>query len=221
LNSFYGFKSLGIFQTQADVNSYVDKSGALVQPNAKPGDFIWADLNGDGKITGDDRTYIGNSIPTWTFGFTASTAWKNFDMTVFATGVAGNQVFQGLRRLDILMANWTTQALGRWTGPGTSNDFPRLSTSDPNGNFNNPSGFYLTDGSYFRIKNLQIGYTIPQNLLMKYGVQRLRVYFSANNLVTFTEYAGYDPEIGGSSYSIDRGVYPQARTFMFGVNLGF
>jgi len=221
LNSFYGFKTLGIFQTQADVNSYVGKNGALIQPNAKPGDFIWADLNGDGKITGDDRTYIGNSIPNWTFGFTASAAWKNFDMTVFGVGVAGNKVFQGLRRLDILMANWTTQALGRWTGPGTSNDFPRLSTSDPNGNFNNPSGFYLTDGSYFRIKNLQIGYTLPQNLLAKYGVQRLRVYFSANNLVTFTKYSGYDPEIGGSSYSIDRGVYPQARTFMFGVNLGF
>jgi TonB-linked SusC/RagA family outer membrane protein len=221
LNSFYGFKTLGIFQTQADVNSYVGKNGTPIQPDAKPGDFIWADLDGDGQITGTDRTYIGNSIPNWTFGFTASAAWKNFDMTVFATGVSGNKVFQGLRRLDILTANWTTQALGRWTGVGTSNDFPRLSNSDPNGNFTKPSAFYLSDGSYFRIKNLQIGYTIPAQLLTKYGVQRLRVYFSANNLVTFTKYSGFDPEIGGASYSIDRGVYPQARGFLFGVNLGF
>ncbi|HET9825930.1 MAG TPA: TonB-dependent receptor, partial [Chitinophagaceae bacterium] len=221
LNSFYGFKTLGIFQTQADVNSYVGKNGSLIQPNAKPGDFIWADLNGDGKISGDDRTYIGTSIPDWSFGFTATAAWKNFDMTVFGTGVAGNKVFQGLRRLDILTANWTTDAIGRWTGPGTSNDFPRLNTSDPNGNFTNPSAFYLSDGSYFRIKNLQVGYTIPEPLLMKYGVQRLTVYFRANNLFTFTKYSGFDPEIGGSSFSIDRCVYPQARTFLFGVNLGF
>jgi len=221
LNSFYGFKTMGIFQTQADVNSYVGKSGTPIQPGAKPGDFIWADLNGDGQITGDDRTYIGNSIPNWSFGFTATAAWKNFDMTLFATGVEGNKVFQGLRRLDILTANWTTEALGRWTGAGTSNDFPRLSNSDPNGNFTKPSAFYLSDGSYFRIKNLQIGYTIPTQLLTKYGVDRLRIYFSANNLVTFTKYSGFDPEIGGSSYSIDRGVYPQARAFLFGVNLGF
>jgi TonB-dependent starch-binding outer membrane protein SusC len=221
LNSFYGFKTLGIFQTQSDVNNYLGKSGTPIQPNAKPGDFIWADLDGDGQITGADRTYIGNSIPNWTFGFTASAAWKNFDMTVFATGVSGNKVFQGLRRLDILTANWTTEALGRWTGAGTSNDFPRLSNSDPNGNFTKPSAFYLSDGSYFRIKNLQIGYTIPAQLLTKYGVQRLRVYVSTNNLVTFTKYSGFDPEIGGASYSIDRGVYPQARAFLFGVNLGF
>jgi len=221
LNSFYGFKSLGIFQTQAQINSYVSKTGQLIQPNAKPGDFIWADLNADGKITSADRTFIGNPTPDWSFGFTASAAWKNFDLTVFGQGVAGNKIFQGLRRLDILTANWTTAALGRWTGPNTSNDFPRLSTSDPNGNFTNPSEFYLEDGSYFRIKNLQIGYTIPKNVLGKYGVQRLRVYVSSNNLVTFTKYTGFDPEIGGSSFSIDRGVYPQARSFMVGVNLGF
>ncbi len=221
IGSFYGFKEMGIFQTQADVNNYLNKSGQPIQPNAKPGDFRWADIDGDGKITSADRTFIGDPTPHWAFGFTATAAWKNFDLIAFGQGVAGNKVFQGLRRLDILTANYTTKALNRWTGPGTSNDFPRLSDNDPNNNFLNPSAFYLEDGSYFRIKTVQIGYSLPQSLISRIHVQKLRVYISGNNLVTFTKYSGYDPEIGGSSYSIDRGIYPQARSFMAGVNLTF
>ncbi|MBS1566868.1 MAG: TonB-dependent receptor [Bacteroidetes bacterium] len=219
--SFYGFKTLGIFQTQGEVNSYVGKNGQMIQPNAKPGDFKWADLDGNGSITADDRTFIGDPTPHWAYGFTATAAWKEFDIVAFGQGVAGNKIFQGLRRLDILKANYTTAALKRWTGPGTSNDFPRLSDDDPNKNFSNPSSFYLEDGSYFRIKTIQIGYTLPASLTSKAHLQKLRVYVSGNNLVTFTKYSGFDPEIGGSSYSIDRGVYPQARSFMAGVNLTF
>ncbi|HSC37577.1 MAG TPA: SusC/RagA family TonB-linked outer membrane protein, partial [Chitinophagaceae bacterium] len=219
--SFYGFKTQGIFQTQADVSNYTGKNGQMIQPNARPGDFRWADLDGDGAITSADRTFIGDPTPHWAFGFTASAAWNHFDIVAFAQGVAGNKIFQGLRRLDILKANYTTAALKRWTGPGTSNDYPRLSDDDPNKNFSNPSAFYLEDGSYFRIKTLQIGYSIPESLLSKAHIVKLRVYISGNNLVTFTKYSGYDPEIGGGSYSIDRGIYPQARSFMAGVNLTF
>ncbi|HKJ31870.1 MAG TPA: hypothetical protein VKA34_08575, partial [Balneolales bacterium] len=222
IGEFYGFKTLGVFQSQAQVDAYKSKSGQLIQPSAKPGDFKWADLNGDGQITSADRTFLGNPTPPWTFGLTASASYKQFDIRVFGQGVYGNKIFQGLRRLDILTANYTTAALGRWTGPGTSNTFPRLDDADPNHNFTYPSSFYLSDGSYFRIKTIQLGYTIPSDFANKIGLGTgSRVYISGNNLVTFTNYTGYDPEIGGSSYGIDRGIYPQARSFMIGWNINF
>jgi len=219
--SFYGFQMLGIFQNQAEVNYHKDKDGNKIQPNAKPGDIIWADLNEDGKITADDRTFIGDPTPTWTYGITMNVIYKGFDLMFFGQGVSGNDVYNGLRRLDIPMANWTSEAMGRWTGEGTSTTFPRLINGDPNKNFANPSAFYLTSGAYFRIKVLQIGYTIPKPVLEKIGIQQLRIYLSSNNLATFTKYTGFDPEIGGGSYGVDRGVYPQARSFMGGVNLTF
>jgi TonB-dependent starch-binding outer membrane protein SusC len=221
IGSFYGYKTEGIFQTEDDVNNYKNKNGELLQPSARPGDFRWADLDGDGKITTADRTFIGDPTPDWSFGFTASASFKGFDLLLFGQGVAGNQIYNGLRRLDISTANWSSKAMSRWTGPGTSNDFPRLSTNDVNGNFSNPSSFYLENGDYFRIKVLQLGYTLPNQLTNRAGIQKVRVYVSANNLVTLTNYTGYDPEIGGSSYGIDRGFYPQARSFTGGINLTF
>src|SRR5690606_31691115 len=118
--------------------------------------------------------------------------------------------------------NWSTKALDRWVGEGTSNVYPRISTSDNNHNFSNASDFYLEDGSYFRIKTLQLGYTIPRAVISKAGLQKVRLYVSSNNLITFTKYTGFDPEIGGGSdvWGIDAGIYPQARTFSFGVNIG-
>jgi len=193
----------------------------LIQPNAVPGDFRWKDVNGDGSITDADRDFIGNSIPKYTFGFTLNLNYKNFDLLVFAQGAAGNQIFQGLRRLDIGRANWQTKALGRWTGPGTSNDFPRLTTNDTNKNFNNPSDFYLEDGDYLRFKTIQIGYSLPKDIINQFGLERLRLYLTGENLFTFTKYTGYDPEIGGGVFGIDRGFYPQARTGMLGINVQF
>jgi len=225
IGSFYGFQTLGIFQNAGEVNSYSieDENGISqkIQPNAKPGDFKFADLNGDGKITADDRTFIGDPTPTWSYGATINVGYKGFDFMVFGQGVAGNDVYNGLRRLDIPRANWTTDAMGRWTAEGTSNDFPRLVDGDPNKNFSSPSNFYLTSGAYFRIKVLQIGYSIPAATLNKIGFQQLRVYLSSNNLATITKYTGYDPEIGGGSYGIDRGVYPQARSFVAGLSVTF
>lgn len=220
--SFFGFQTQGIFQTQQEVDSYVDKNGNKIQPDAKPGDFRWLDLDGNGQITEKDRTFIGNPTPDWTYGFTLTAAWKGFDVTVFGQGVAGNEIFQGLRRLDIITtANWQTKALDRWTGPGTSNTHPRLTTKDVNGNFTNPSPFYLENGSYFRLKTFQLGYTLPVSIVSKAGLTNARLYVMSQNLFTITEYTGYDPEIGGAVMSIDRGIYPQARSFMIGVNLGF
>ncbi len=222
-NSFWGYKSLGIFQNEQDILNHKDKNGALIQPNARPGDFIWADLNGDGKITsGDlDKTFLGSNIPKYTFGFTINMDYKGLDLMLFAQGVAGNKIFQGLRRLDIGSANYTTKALGRWHGEGTSTDHPRLTNSDPNGNISNMSEFYLEKGDYLRLKLLQLGYTLPNKWFNKYGVSKFRVYVTAENLATLTNYTGYDPEVGGGIFGIDRGQYPQARTFLGGIQLSF
>ncbi|MEP7110304.1 MAG: SusC/RagA family TonB-linked outer membrane protein, partial [Ferruginibacter sp.] len=221
IGTFYGLDRLGIFQTQTEVNNYVNKTGGLIQPNARPGDFKWADLNADGMINADDRTFIGDPTPDWSYGFTSSLAYKGLDLVLFGQGVAGNQVFNGLRRLDIPNANWTTKALNRWTGEGSSTDFPRLTITDPNQNFSTPSSFYLEKGDYFRIKVLQLGYTLPNSMMAKAHLQKVRLYVSGNNLITLTNYSGFDPEIGGGSYGIDRGFYPQARSFTAGVNLTF
>lgn len=220
-NEFYGYKTAGIFQNMAEVKAYTNKDGQMIQPNALPGDFRWVDTNGDGVITDADKTFIGNSIPKYTFGLTLNFDYKNFDLMVFTSGAAGNKIFQGLRRLDINNSNWQTKALSRWTGEGTSNTYPRLTSNDTNGNFTNMSDFYLEDGSYVRLKTVQLGYSLPAHLYSRIGLTKLRVYVSSENLLTLTKYTGYDPEIGGGVFGIDKGVYPQARSYMLGVQLQF
>lgn len=220
-NSFYGFKTQGIFQNQAEINAYTNASGGLIQPGARPGDFRWQDLNGDGSITDDDKTFIGSPLPKYTYGFTINLDYKNFDLLIFTQGAIGNKIFQGLRRLDITDANYQTSALGRWTGEGSTNSYPILSSVDNNKNFSNPSDFYLEDGDYWRIKTIQVGYTLPSDVVSKAGLSKTRLYLTGENLLTFTRYSGYDPEIGGGVLGIDKGYYPQARTVMLGVNLQF
>jgi TonB-linked SusC/RagA family outer membrane protein len=221
IGSFFGYVNEGIFQTQEAIDSYVSSNGNKIQPNAKPGDFRWADLNGDGVINETDRTFIGNPTPKWSYGLTINAAYKGFDLVVFGQGVAGNDIFQGLRRLDIANANYQSDAMGRWTGPGTSTEFPRIVNGDPNKNFQNPSSFYLEKGDFFRMKTLQLGYSLPTALISKVALKKARVYVMSQNLFTLTKYTGYDPEIGGSVLSIDKGIYPQARSFMVGLNIGF
>lgn len=222
-NSFFGYQRLGVFQNQAQIDNYKNKAGTPIQPNARPGDFIWADINGDGVISSDDKdkTFLGNNIPKFTFGFTINLEYKGFDMMAFAQGVAGCKIFQGLRRLDIPTSNFTTKALSRWTGEGTSNDFPRLTSTDPNNNFNWMSDFYLESGDYLRLKVIQLGYTLPNKLFNKTGITKLRLYVTAENLFTITKYTGYDPEVGGGVFGIDKGQYPQARTILGGLQLQF
>ncbi|AMR42045.1 SusC/RagA family TonB-linked outer membrane protein [Elizabethkingia anophelis] len=220
--SFFGLMRNGVFQNQTEINSYVDKNGNKIQPDAKPGDFRWVDANGDGKINTDDYTYLGNSLPKFTYGLTVNLNYKNFDLMIFGQGQGGNKIFQGLRRLDMQDANYQTAALERWHGEGTSNTYARLTTNDTNKNFSYMSDFYLQKGDYFRLKLIQIGYTLPMELTKKLGGNKFRFYITAENLFTITKYTGYDPEIAaGDSYGIDRAYYPQARTFIFGANIQF
>jgi TonB-dependent starch-binding outer membrane protein SusC len=220
-NSFYGYQTDGIFQNWTEVNAYVNSKGGLLQPTAKPGDFRWANTNGDSIISGDDKTFLGTNLPKLTFGLTLTAACKGFDVMVFGTGAAGNKIFQGLRRLDIANSNYSSIALSRWTGEGTSNSYPRLSSDDPNGNFSNMSDFYLEKGDYLRLKVAQIGYTLNNKMLTQIGVSKLRIYVTAENLLTLTNYTGYDPEVGGGVFGIDKGQYPQARAFIIGGQIQF
>ncbi|WP_346985239.1 TonB-dependent receptor [Chryseobacterium sp. POE27] len=221
-NSFYGFKTLGVFQNQAQIDAYVNSKGQLLQTEAKPGDFIWADSNGDGVINDLDKVNLGSSIPKYNFGATLNLSYKNWDFMVFGQGAGGNKIFQGLRRLDMLDANYQTKILDRWTGEGSTNENPRLTRADANKNYSRLSDWYLQKGDYFRIKLIQLGYTLPQDVTQNFGVNKLRFYVTAENLVTFTKYTGYDPEIAaGDSFGIDRAFYPQARTFMLGANITF
>jgi TonB-dependent starch-binding outer membrane protein SusC len=218
---FYGYKTDGIFQTQAEVNAHKGKDGSLLQPDARAGDFRFVDFNGDGKLDADDRTKIGDPTPTWTYGFNFGASWKGFDVILFGQGVAGNDVYRATRRFDLQMANMTTDALNRWTGEGTSNTYPRLAMNDPNKNFSRSSDFYVENGAFFRVRTLQLGYTIPLSIVSKVGIRKCRVYISGNNLLTLTAAKGFDPEIGGGSFGVDRGIYPQARFFLVGGSVAF
>ena len=222
---FYGYKTNGILQTEAEAADYNAKyhtndAGELISPSS-PGDFRFVDVNGDGKIDDNDKTKIGKGMPDWTFGLNFNAEWKGFDFMMFWQGTAGNDIYDATMRVDKQNQNLPSWMLGRWTGEGTSNSIPRYVV----GNTSNlvASDLYVTDGSYLRLKNIQLGYTLPQNITKRFFVNSLRVYVAAENLLTFTKYHGYDPEIasGGTSLGVDWGVYPQARTWSIGFNLGF
>jgi TonB-linked SusC/RagA family outer membrane protein len=218
---FYGYEMLGVFQSQAEIDAYRGPAGTVLQPDAKPGDIKFANRNNNDQIEGGDRTYLGSPIPNFTYGITINLAYKNFDFVAFGNGVSGNQIFQGLRRLDVTYANWQEKILDRWTPTNPSNNIPRVVETDRNGNYTKMSKLYLESGAYFRLKTLQVGYTLPKLISQKIGSQRCRVYVMSENLFTATKYTGYDPEIGGTVLGIDRGVYPQARSLMVGINVGF
>ncbi|WP_316828172.1 TonB-dependent receptor [Pedobacter miscanthi] len=226
---YFGYKTLGIFQSQAEVDSYVGADGVTkLQPNAKPGDLKFANLTNDNLINPDDRTYLGNPNPTVSYGLTINLGYKNFDFTVFGSGSGGNKIFQGLRRLDITNANYQTKYLDAWTPTNTGAKLPRIADGDPNKNYSNFTDLYLESGNFFRLRTMQLGYSLPKDMISKWGMKRLRVYVLAENLFTITKYTGYDPELGvtadaggGAQYGIDRGAYPQARAFLFGLNVGF
>ena len=218
---FFGYKTNGVFQNYAEVNAYTNADGGLIQPAARPGDTRFVDVNGDGVITSDDRTKIGKGTPDWNFGFNFNADWKGFDFNMFLQGVAGADIFDATYRTDVTAGNYPTYMLNRWTGEGTSSKYPILRAGD-NTNWQ-VSDLYIVDGSYLRLKNISLGYTLPRNLTRQISIERLRFFVMAENLVTWTKYWGFDPEIssGGKSLGIDKGVYPQARIWTVGLNLTF
>ncbi|WP_192821815.1 TonB-dependent receptor [Rufibacter sp. LB8] len=223
ISYFYGYKTAGIFQNPAEVSAY-SKDGQLIQPLAKPGDVRFVDLNNNGVIDNGDRTKLGNPTPTTVVGFNLGANFLNFDISAFLYGAFGHQVFNGTRRFDLPQANMQTRYLNRWTGEGSTNEYPRFTWNDTNGNYKNISDLYVEDADFVRLRTLQLGYSLPGALLNKIHVQKLRMYISADNLLTLTNYTGFDPEIGAAgslNIGIDRGVYPQAQTFRLGFNATF
>jgi len=220
---FWGYQTNGLFQTQADVFRHVNQAGNMLQPQARAGDVRFVDVNRDGVINPDDRTKIGNPIPAFTFGYNASFEFRNFDLSFLIVGTYGNDIFNGMIRQDLRFTNRTTEILERWTGEGTSNRIPRFTWIDTNNNYR-VSDLYIEDGSFLRMRNLQLGYTIPDHVLHHLKASNWRIYASVENLFTLTNYSGADPEIGAMgafNAGIDRGIYPHARTFRIGTSISF
>lgn len=223
MSYFWGYKTLGIFQNQAEIDSWVNSKGEKIQPDARPGDFRYQDTNDDGTIDDNDRVDLGNPFPTVTFGLNLNVSAYGFDLGITTAGQAGNKIFSVLRRADLSMSNYGAWVLNRWHGEGTSNSIPRVATNDTNLNWTRPSDFYLKDGDFWRIRNITLGYTfrIPE----KYYLRKVRLFASVDNAFIFTKYEGYDPEVGNGgsilSSGIDRGVYPRPRTVSVGLNLTF
>jgi TonB-dependent starch-binding outer membrane protein SusC len=213
---FYGYQTDGIFQNQAEIDA--SPVGDIAP---EPGDIKYVDRNNDGIITDDDRGNIGNPIPDATMGLNISLDYKNFDFAAYAFASVGNEIVRNYERGQQL-TNRTNSYLARWTGEGTSNSFPRVSNgATPNGLF---SDFYVEDGSFIRLQNVQLGYTFSEDAFQDSRINKLRLYVSASNLFTLTKYNGFDPTassgapLGGG---IDQGFYPSAKTFLLGINLKF
>lgn len=219
---FWGYKALGIFQNQKEIDDWVAAGNGLMNPgNTSPGDVKYYDVNHDGSIDEDDKIDLGNGIPKFTYGINLNFYFKNFDLGLVGTGAAGMKIVQSYRNWTSIQANYTTEILDRWTGEGTSNWIPRVTNQNLNWQF---SSLYLHNGDYFRISDLTFGYNFAPLINQKW-LSNCRVYFQVQNLYTFTKYNGMDPEIGyGTSdwvSGVDLGYYPRSRNFLFGVNLSF
>ncbi|MDR1681242.1 MAG: TonB-dependent receptor [Prevotellaceae bacterium] len=214
----------GIFQSYEEVNAHT-KDGALIQPNARPGDFKFIDANDDGKINNDDRVFMGSYLPDLTYAFGGTVEYKGFDLSFYFQGVAGVDIYNLFRQNAYLNgaagSNMFTDILQAWNY-NVRSGHPRISwLDDANQNYSNASDYYLECGDYLRLKNITLGYTLPKTLFRGIGLDTLgfRLYAGAENLCTFTGYTGFDPEVG--NHGVDGGVYPVARTFIIGLNVNF
>jgi len=215
--SFYGYVTDGIFQTQGEV----DYAALQVEGGTAPGDIRFKDLNGDGVIDADDRTYLGNPTPAWQFSLNNTLRWKGLELSIFLQGVADCEIFNVTRmNLEAMSVaeNQSAMTLARWRGEGTTDSMPRAVYGDPNGNAR-ASDRFIEDGSYLRLKNVQLAWSMPQDMAGKLRLSSFKVFLSGQNLLTLTRYSGMDPEVGASG--LDNNIYPQIRTFTAGVNLTF
>ena len=223
--SFFLIKTDGLFRSEAEIAEH-SKDGDLIQPNAKVGDIRFMDANDDGQIDGNDRVYCGSPFPKYEYGLRLEGAWKFIDASIYLQGTHGNKIYNGIRTYTesaIYTSNYSKTLLDSYSFNPESN-IPRLDLNDPNGNGVDNSDRFLEDGSYVRLKSVQIGFTLSQRWLDRLSVQKCRLYIGANNLITWTDYKGYNPDIGNSSISsrgIDFRQYPLNRSYHIGLQMNF
>jgi len=229
IGHFFVLNALGIFQDQAEIDNYKSSTGNKIQPYAKPGDVKFEDRDKDGVISAKDRFNAGSSFPKLTYSFNFNAEYKDFDLSMLLIGSQGNKIFNGLRLGGMIMQgtdyNNGPLILDRWTPSTKGNSVPRVTIKDQNQN-RTFSTLFIEDGSYARMKYITLGYTLNENLTGNL-FSKLRLYLTLQNPLTFTKYTGYDPEIGAEGgisnnmFGVDKGVYPQARTYILGLNLNF
>lgn len=226
---FYGYQTDGLFQNLFEINSHASKNGHILQPDARPGDIRFVDVNGDGELTGDDRTKLGSPWPDFTGGINMNLGWRNFDLVANAYFSIGNDLVNWLRR-DLYNTEGSDNNViaglldKTWNGEGSTNEFPRIAHTDMNQNFIRFSDYFVEDGSFLRLKNLQVGYTLDQSVSQRLGLTKLRMYVSGQNIWTLTNYSGVEPEVAGDNV-LNTGFagwnYPVLPTYLVGVNITF
>ncbi len=224
---FWGYKTAGIFQNNAEVANYKNPAGVVIMPNAVPGDVKFVDTNHDGVIDDNDKVKIGDPNPHFIFSLNLNCEYKGFDLLVSTYGVAGNQIARDWHDAGSPQNNYTTEVLGRWHGEGTSNRLPRV-TDGSSINQQYTSDLFIENGDYLRISNVTLGYDFKK-LFKSVPLEQMRLYFAVQNLYTFTKYSGMDPEIGtstddsnyGWTKGVDLGFYPSPRTCLVGISLKF
>jgi hypothetical protein len=216
---FLGYQTDGIFQNQAEIDAHPTQAVGTA-PTA-PGDIRFKDINGDGVVDINDRTDIGDAIADFTMGLNFTFNYKNFDFVAYSYASIGNDMVRNYER-DVANANKLNYVLGRWTGEGSSNTDPRVTTAATNNRVF--SDYFVEDASFLRIQNIQLGYTLNNSFTKKIGISKVRLYASANNLYTFTKYRGFDPAASTGdplAGGIDTGFYPTPKTYMMGLNVNF
>lgn len=227
IGSYYGRNVLGIFQNEGEIDNYTwtdpeTNEVKMVQPNAKPGDFKYEDVDNNGLIDAKDRVFLGSALPTYLFGFNATFEYKGVDFSIDLYAQGGNKIYNAKRGQRLGNENYDLDFYeNRWNGEGTSNDYP---SADLTGDNMLPNSWYIESGSFVRIRNIQLGYTIPVNAVSKIGARSVRVFVNTSNPFTFFKYNGFSPEIANSSptsQGVDLNVYPMSATYNFGVNVNF
>lgn len=235
IGAFYLIKTDGIFQNEAEIQAHTSPDGELLQPNAKPGDIRFIDYNGDGQITDDDRQYAGSPFPKLSYGFRGNIEYNGFDLGIFFDGLYGNKIYNYTRARMLSMneiTNFGKDALNAWTPENTNTDIPRFTQEDQNLNRRRVSDRWLEDGSFFRLKTIELGYTFGSRLLERAQLNHVRLFVAGENIFVATKYSGYTPDLGqydgqngqgeGTlSRGTDVGRFPQARTLMIGLQANF
>lgn len=225
IGGYWLISTAGYFNSQEEVNAYA-KDGKKIQPVAEPGDIKFVDANNDGVINDDDRVFQGSPFPDFTFALNGNMRYKNFDLSIGLQGVLGNKIYNATRQTleDVTKgSNFLASCLDYWTPENKNASHPRLTWDDPNRNTRAESDRYLENGSYLRLRSVQLGYTFPQTWF-KGAIQHARVYINAENLFTITSYSGYSPDVNADNANyrgFDNFIYPTNRTFMLGLNVTF